>query len=365
MKPVIIPRLWPPHTNPPPSVPKDRLLRGVPVPHLLRGGMRIMEPLRFDLYTPEEGDSLFSQSNTVSDDAYLLPTSVAMCPTPFTDYRRSPPQVDRFDDFLSHSWRTSPWEKAIALRVLYNGRPAAVASTSVAFVFFLLSRSDSLLPAMDPTHYSASVGADVPLSAYSCITGAVTFFFLLAYWQDVRAFALGHCCGGGGSALGGRRRESRARMAFFDKISIHQTDPALKPAGIRSLGGFLRVSDRFVILWHSDYFTRLWCLYELAAFEFIQRQRRLRRGRGHDCSGDVEAAHGDGDHESGSGSADEDDDDSAMLFVPCPLAVIVFVCLCSLFAAAGIFFPVLLTTPALSPSSSGNLVECVLPAEML
>lgn len=33
------------------SVPRERLLRGVAIPHLLKGGKRMMEPLRFDSYS--------------------------------------------------------------------------------------------------------------------------------------------------------------------------------------------------------------------------------------------------------------------------------------------------------------------------
>ena len=196
------------------SVPRNRLLRGVEVASLLRGGHEIMQPLKFDTYTAAEGEKLFDQSVPVS----------------------------HFDDFLSHSWRTSPLQKAIALRILYNLRAATFSSCAVAALFFFLSRTgngsdNALLPAMQPCHYSASVEDVVPLSAYCSATGMLTFIIMLLFAQDLVDMIA-------------KLSHQRVRMVFFDKLSIHQTDPDLKPAGIRSLGGFLKLSHRFVILWH-------------------------------------------------------------------------------------------------------------------
>merc|ERR1719221_19191 len=55
-------------------------------------------------------------------------------------------------------------------------------------------------------------------------------------------------------------------MIFFDKVCIHQTDPDLKEAGIKSIGGILQNSKEVLLAWDSSYFERLWCTYELSAF---------------------------------------------------------------------------------------------------
>ena len=66
-------------------------------------------------------------------------------------------------------------------------------------------------------------------------------------------------------------------LAFLDKACVRQCSQhsvldadcaacCLKGLGIKSLTGFLKSSQNFVILFDPYYFTRLWCIYELAYF---------------------------------------------------------------------------------------------------
>ncbi|CAE7807455.1 unnamed protein product [Symbiodinium sp. CCMP2592] len=50
-------------------------------------------------------------------------------------------------------------------------------------------------------------------------------------------------------------------------VSIHQTDPTLMERGIYGLGGFLKVSKELRVLWSPPYLSRLWCVFELAAYK--------------------------------------------------------------------------------------------------
>ena len=78
----------------------------------------------------------------------------------------------------------------------------------------------------------------------------VTF---LLHWQRIRAFF----------GLG-------PRYCFLDKVCIDQVNDSRKAAGIASLGAFLGSAENFVVLFSPDYFSRLWCCYELAAFRHLQ-----------------------------------------------------------------------------------------------
>jgi len=60
----------------------------------------------------------------------------------------------------------------------------------------------------------------------------------------------------------------RRMCCFFDFASICQNDPELKAAGIANIPAFLRDSREFVVLWDDQYFTRLWCVYEIALAQF-------------------------------------------------------------------------------------------------
>ena len=53
---------------------------------------------------------------------------------------------------------------------------------------------------------------------------------------------------------------------FLDRICIHQKDEGRKRDGILSLGGFLKHSRSMLVLWDATYPTRLWTMFELAAF---------------------------------------------------------------------------------------------------
>eukprot|EP00929_Paragymnodinium_shiwhaense_P004357 TRINITY_DN10526_c0_g1_i1.p1 TRINITY_DN10526_c0_g1~~TRINITY_DN10526_c0_g1_i1.p1 ORF type:complete len:728 (+),score=57.71 TRINITY_DN10526_c0_g1_i1:203-2185(+) len=145
-----------------------------------------------------------------------------------SDYDLSEP-VEDIDDFLSHDWRTGRLGKVITLCYIYNRYPACIASCIAAI----------------PIGYLGSGEEEGCLARFICPFVWLTF---LLFWQRIRA------------------PFRKPRSAFLDKLCINQTDEQEKAAGISGLAGFLRASQRMVVLWSPHYFSRLWCTYELAAW---------------------------------------------------------------------------------------------------
>merc|ERR1712048_633793 len=65
-------------------------------------------------------------------------------------------------------------------------------------------------------------------------------------------------------------------MGFLDCVCICQHDIDLKLQGIMHLAGFLRSSRELVILLDHLYFSRLWCVYELAMFRALNPSGSIR-----------------------------------------------------------------------------------------
>ena len=58
---------------------------------------------------------------------------------------------------------------------------------------------------------------------------------------------------------------TRSPQVFLDKLSISQHDETLKTKGVQSIGLFIRRSRKVMVLWSPEYFSRLWCCFEIAA----------------------------------------------------------------------------------------------------
>lgn len=65
------------------------------------------------------------------------------------------------------------------------------------------------------------------------------------------------------------------RRCFLDCACIDQTDQARMQAGIRSIGGFLQAAEELHVLWSEPYLTRLWCVFELAAYQKLKPSGRI------------------------------------------------------------------------------------------
>eukprot|EP00929_Paragymnodinium_shiwhaense_P032451 TRINITY_DN17979_c0_g2_i1.p1 TRINITY_DN17979_c0_g2~~TRINITY_DN17979_c0_g2_i1.p1 ORF type:complete len:602 (+),score=5.35 TRINITY_DN17979_c0_g2_i1:131-1807(+) len=145
-------------------------------------------------------------------------------------------RVEVIDDFLSHDWGTTRWEKTFSLCLLYNGHAACIVSCAIAFPLAVAGGVRDLYFLRGH------------LAIFIC---PFVYIAVLVFWQSI----LKHFC--------------TSRYVFLDKLCIHQTDEVKKAGGILGLAGFLRASKRLVLVWSPRYFSRLWCTYELVSWCFL------------------------------------------------------------------------------------------------
>eukprot|EP00913_Durusdinium_trenchii_P032334 g30275.t1 len=137
-------------------------------------------------------------------------------------------EVKHVEDFVSHSWQTSPWKKVLLLLVIQNGRAAGLVGTVAALLMAILWHFHSL-PAWTFTRWSHT---GMPFSFWSSSVGFLTALVTLFSW----------------------RKQS---SVFVDRVCVE---------GIISLGAILKSSSSMLVIWDESYVERLWCLFELAAF---------------------------------------------------------------------------------------------------
>ena len=145
-------------------------------------------------------------------------------------------RTDGLDCFWSHSWHGNSWQKILLLMVVYNGRAALIAGNLAAALGMTLFYLDLL-----PCYSQRYMSLEIDYGPWGFVFGCSATFCMLLAWQS-------------GSKI------------FLDRICIHQVDEERKMEGIRSLGGLLRHSRSMLVLWDSTYPTRLWTVFELAAF---------------------------------------------------------------------------------------------------
>ncbi|CAE8628471.1 unnamed protein product [Polarella glacialis] len=92
----------------------------------------------------------------------------------------------------------------------------------------------------------------LPGSMWCQLMGGCTFFAILVMWTRLAELA--------------KSTRGTKVSCFLDCLCINQSDAELKQAGIDSIGASLRNSDSMLVLWGPEYFTRLWCCFELAVF---------------------------------------------------------------------------------------------------
>lgn len=158
--------------------------------------------------------------------------------------------VDQIDNFLSHAWRSPGFLKFIQLASRAGALPGTIGALAATLILGMLSLFRVLPPVfMVPSHWKDydEVGVGFWCSVYAPVVG-------------VLCLVCGAMC---------PRPCHRDPRLFLDVACICQVDEELKQQGIRALGAFLKHSKKLTIMWSPPYFSRLWCVYELAAFLHI------------------------------------------------------------------------------------------------
>eukprot|EP00928_Gymnodinium_smaydae_P048014 TRINITY_DN32060_c0_g1_i1.p1 TRINITY_DN32060_c0_g1~~TRINITY_DN32060_c0_g1_i1.p1 ORF type:complete len:591 (+),score=24.61 TRINITY_DN32060_c0_g1_i1:55-1773(+) len=149
--------------------------------------------------------------------------------------------VDQIDEFISHTWSTRRLTKTIALLFHFN-----FASATLTYV----------------------IGVGVAFACCAAWRGCVEeesrhgFRVVSAFgmlFLPFFAYLLVFC-------FGVKLRFVRNANLFLDKLCIHQGNHDLKALGVNSLELFIRRSSKFVLLYDSCTFSRLWCTFEVAIF---------------------------------------------------------------------------------------------------
>mmetsp|Transcript_25166 Transcript_25166/g.58350 ORF Transcript_25166/g.58350 Transcript_25166/m.58350 type:complete len:483 (+) Transcript_25166:2-1450(+) len=156
--------------------------------------------------------------------------------------------VSGFDIFLSHTWVTKDKWKIVSLLFQF-GWPVASVCWFLGLALAFVLGSSGLLP-MPWTYTRGVLHFQAP-----CPFGPWAFFMSLA------ALFVGIILSPYILTMLGM-----SPVCFLDLVSIHQSDPELSERGIYGLGGFLRSSKELHVLWSPEYLSRLWCVFELAAF---------------------------------------------------------------------------------------------------
>lgn len=166
-------------------------------------------------------------------------------------------QVPGFDTFLSHTWLTAGRWKVLTLLVRSGWHMMLVGWFFGVLVAMLLCLVD-ILPMPVPWLVETVGFTKVcQLSWWILILGTTSS--LLGLLGSVYV----------------PNSVSRSEVCFLDVVSIHQTDAQLMERGIYGLGGFLKVAKELRVLWSPPYLSRLWCVFELAAYRTANPEGKI------------------------------------------------------------------------------------------
>ncbi|CAE7331809.1 unnamed protein product [Symbiodinium natans] len=159
-----------------------------------------------------------------------------------------------FDVFLSHTWLTDGRLKALSLLIRF-GWPTLLLGWLIGAAMSFPLCLTGILPQFRGTRVVLDSEPEVPDG----------------YWVLI--------CSTAGAMLGLLAfpyLPSRSDRCFLDFVSISQTDERLMQEGIDNIGNFLAATGELRVLWSEPYLTRIWCIFELAAFRKMNPTGKIR-----------------------------------------------------------------------------------------
>lgn len=174
--------------------------------------------------------------------------------------------VPKLSTFLSHSWHAPGRRKAVACLNHWNG----IAAVMVGLLFSIACVVVGLLDWLPPMVVDMKIGSFVDticpggpqIGDFYCwctISYLVGYCCTLCWWQHLLALT----------------SPTAPAATFLDKLCIYQGDSERKAKGISAIGAFLIQSQEMLIMWDTTYFTRAWCVFELAVFLILNPTGRL------------------------------------------------------------------------------------------
>ncbi|CAE7224438.1 rpl22 [Symbiodinium natans] len=154
---------------------------------------------------------------------------------PTARHRASYP-TDRIDQFWSHSWHGSTWNKVLTAIYLSNGLAASLLATVGAALLMVCVGTGTL-----PEKIFSQEPQYPEHSMWCTVLGFLLYLLVLFFWRP-------------------------SKSIFLDVLCIDQEDEQRKMEGVISMGAFVKCSDVLLVLWDSTYTRRLWCVFEMAAF---------------------------------------------------------------------------------------------------
>lgn len=161
-------------------------------------------------------------------------------------------QVEDIDAFVSHNWCVNRYEKYLGLCFYFNFKWASFGAMLLMIVAGIASGLGWL-----PVVYNPSVGHK---EGYMCRLIIAPCFLMLFFnlWDFARI------CNIKGPSI------------FLDKTCIHQEDFDIQKRGIKKLGAFICSSKEMIILYTDVYLTKLWTVYEVAAFMSLHNTDKMK-----------------------------------------------------------------------------------------